>query len=79
MDGVQHSFLDLGYRRLSRIEVSVSIASARSDCAVSGYVIRSVLCSPIPDGNQRVVRLMFRRQHVEQHKEKLGWNIRIRP
>ena len=70
MDGVQNSFHDLGYRRLSRMRVSMSLTSARSDCAVSGFVIRIVLCSATPHRNQRVERLMFRRQH----KEKLGWN-----
>ena len=48
----------------------MSLTSVRSDCAVSGFVIRTVLCSAIPYRNQRVERLMFRRQH----KEKLGWN-----
>ena len=70
MDGVQHSFRDLGYRRLSRMRVSMGLTSVRSDCAVSGFVIRIVLCSATPYRNQRVERLMFRRQH----KEKLRWN-----
>ena len=35
-------------------EVSMSLTSARSDCAVSGVVIRIVLCSPTPHRNQRV-------------------------
>ena len=74
MDGVQHCFLSFVLiQRALKDEVPLSLTSARSDCAVSGFVIRSVLCSPIPFRNQRVVRLMFRRQHVEQ-KKKLGWN-----
>ena len=39
-------------------------------CTCQVSVIRIVLCSAIPYRNQRVERLMFRRQH----KEKLGWN-----
>ena len=69
MDGVQHSFHDLGYTP-SRMRVSLSLMSARSNCAVSGFVIRIVLCSATPYRNQRAERLMFRRQH----KKKLGWN-----
>ena len=75
MDGMQHCFLSFGLiQTATKDEVSTSLTSARSVCAVSGFVIRSVLCSPIPYRNQCVVRLMFRRQHVEQHKERLDWN-----
>ena len=52
------------------MRVSMSPTSARADCAVSGFVIRIVLCSATPYRNQRFERLMFRRQH----KEKIGWN-----
>ena len=52
------------------MRVSTSLTNARSDCAVSGFVIRIVLCSVTPYRNQRVERHMFRRQH----KEKIGWN-----
>ena len=51
----------------------MGLTSARSDCAVSGVVIRIVLCSPIPYRNQRV-ELRLCRQRVRHHKEKLGWN-----
>ena len=75
MDGVQHCFLSFGLIQTAiKDAVSMSLTSARSDCAVSSFLIRSVLCSPIPHRNQRVVRLMFRRQNVEHHKKKLGWN-----
>ena len=41
-------------------EVSRGLTSARSDCAVSGVVIRVVLGSPTPYRNQRVeLRLCF--------------------
>ena len=55
------------------IKDEVSITSARSDCAVSGVVIRIVLCAPAPCRNQRV-ELRLCKQGVRQHKEKLGWN-----
>ena len=71
MDGVQHSVDDLGYRRLSRMRVSISLTSARSDCAVQSFVIRIVLCSATPYRNHRVERLIFRRQQgatwLDQH------------
>ena len=54
-------------------EVSISLTSARSDCAVSGVEMRIVLCSPTPYRNQRV-ELRFCRQRVRHHKEKLVWN-----
>ena len=75
MDGVQHCFLSFGLIQTAiKDEVSTCLTSARSDCVVSGFVIRSVLCSPIPYRNECVVRLMFRRQHVEHYKQKLGCN-----
>ena len=56
-------------------EVSMSLTSARSDCAVSGVVLRGTqrASSPRPYHDQRVVCFMLVR-HVERHKEKLDWN-----
>ena len=54
-------------------EVSISLTSARSDCAVSGVVIRIVFCSPTPYRNQRV-ELRLCRQRVGHHKAKLVCN-----
>ena len=54
-------------------EVSMGLTSARSECAVSGFVIRTVLCAPTQYRNQRV-KLRLGRQRVRHHKEKLGWN-----
>ena len=53
MDGVQHCFLSFGLIQTAvKDDVSMSLTSARSDCAVSGFV----LCSPTPYRKQRVVR-----------------------
>ena len=54
-------------------EVSSSLTSSRSDCAVSGFVIRIVLCSPTPYRNQRVELQLFW-QRVGHYKEELVWN-----
>ena len=51
----------------------MSLTKARSDCAVSGVVIRIVLGAPTQYRNQRV-ELRLCKQRVRHHKEKLVWN-----
>ena len=51
----------------------MNLTNARSNCAVSSFVIQIVLCTCTPYRNQRV-ELRLCRQRVRQHKENLGWN-----
>ena len=67
MDGVQHCCLFFGLIQTAiKDEVSMSLTSALRLCRVRFRDTERAPLSPY--------RLMFRRQHVEQHKEKLGWN-----
>ena len=63
-----------GCRRLSKDEVSTSVMSMRSVCAVSRPVIRNVLRSQTIQQPTRWMSLVHHRQLVKKHKEKLGWN-----
>ena len=64
------------HRRLSKDEVSKSLTSARSVSirAVSGSVIRSVLCLPDHSTTNALYASCSTSNNVERHKEKLDWN-----
>ena len=53
---------------------TTSLVSTRSVSALSRSVMLGVLPFLRPHPNQRVGSLMFRRQRVNRHKEKLDWN-----